>query len=187
MSNTQNQIRNLFRVDDESLSMELIKLAKLYNLTIDDLYFKWESYLMNNDNKDGNELNFKTLKDFKLGLHGVTNNDNNNDDFNQTPKKSNVINVKKRLNNNVTPLKSSPLTPTNYQSDSTQLAKPITNFNGRKNAGLVTDTLNSTIPSPKPYNGSQSRVKLMSAFDLQQFKCKQLSLKATLFILICLL
>lgn len=162
MTSTSKSISKLFNTSDEALSLELLSTSKIYNLPIEELYFKWESYVLNNSSDKA--LNISNLRNFKLQLQSEA--------TQNTPVKKPSINLKKRVNQQQsTPLKStqSPLTPTNFANDNTP--KPTQNsFATRKNPGLIVNTVNGHLDVAPKYSGFEPRVNLMSAVSMAKFK-----------------
>lgn len=159
-----HSISKLFNTSDENLSLELLSTCKIHNLPPEELYFKWESFILNNS-IDKN-LNVSNLRNFKLQLRSEA--------TQSTPVKNHSLNLKKRVNQQSTPLKStqsnqSPLTPSNHSNDSTP--KPTHNhFALRKNPDLIVNTFNGHLNLAPKYSGLEPRVNLMSAVSLNKFK-----------------
>lgn len=103
------------------------------------------------------------LRNFKLQLQSEA--------VQNTPVKKPSLNLKKRVQQQSTPLRnsSSPLTPSNYASDSTPKASQ-SNFVSRKNPGLITNTLNGHLEIAPNNSVFDTRVGLLSAVSLKKYK-----------------
>lgn len=156
-------IARLFNTQDETITYELLATSKIHNLPAEELYFKWESYLLNTCTSSDKSLNIMNLRNFKLQLQSEA--------VQNTPVKKPSLNLKKRVQQQSTPLRnsSSPLTPSNYASDSTPKASQ-SNFVSRKNPGLITNTLNGHLEIAPNNSVFDTRVGLLSAVSLKKYK-----------------
>jgi DNA polymerase alpha subunit B len=211
MADTEAQIRELFASSSPNIPQdvlhELLSITRLLSLDPQELFYKWESYVL----KMGTEntrLEYKTAKDFKKDLQDALERESRAKGQHAAPRKAmaatpragasggdmfdmlggamsttprNMGSAKRKAGEFQTPTSKS---AKNGSNGSPATAQPRdSNANGsfadRQNAGHIMETLNAHIPAATAPEApaTESRVKLKANTELAKFAYKPMAMQ----------
>lgn len=211
MAETETQIRELFASSNANISQdvlhELLSITRLLSLDPQELFYKWESYVLKMG-IENTRLEYKTAKDFKKDLQDALERESRAKGQHAAPRKSmaatpragagggdmfdmlggvmsdtprSVNSAKRKGGEFQTP--TSKAAKNGIQSSPTPMANrdghASTNFADRPNAGHVIETLNAHIPPAKAPEepATESRVKLKANTELAKFAYKPMAMQ----------
>ncbi|EMR65569.1 putative dna polymerase subunit alpha b protein [Eutypa lata UCREL1] len=158
---------------------ELQSIMRMHSLSVQDLFFKWESYCIKMD-MDEMKLSVEALRTLKKDIQDALERSNRSHQVHIKSEKRSGATPLTRVKGNVpssSPDFKSPLRIEN-QLDSMN-AIPATSFNDRANAGEVIEYLNEHLkpaePPIAPY--AEQRIKFTASSDLKKLNYKTLAMK----------
>jgi DNA polymerase alpha subunit B len=211
MAEIETQIRELFASSNSNIPQdvlhELLSITRLLSLDPQELFYKWESYVL----KMGTEntrLEYKTAKDFKKDLQDALERESRAKGQNAAPRKAmaatpragaaagdmfdmlggamsttprNIGSAKRKLGDHQTPTSKAAKNIANSSPAPTQARDNNSSgsFVDRPNAGHVTETLNAHIPAATAPEvpATESRVKLKANTELAKFAYKPMAMQ----------
>lgn len=211
MADTEAQIRELFASSSTNIPQdvlhELLSITRLLSLDPQELFYKWESYVLKMGTEN-TKLEYKTAKDFKKDLQDVLERESRAKGQNVAPRKAmaatpraaatggdmfdmlggamsttprNLGSAKRKAGEHQTPTSKAARNGTH--ASPTPLQARDNNANGsfadRQNAGQVTETLNAQIPAATPPEmaSTESRVKLKANTEIPKFAYKPMAMQ----------
>lgn len=211
MADTEAQIRELFASSSTNIPQdvlhELLSITRLLSLDPQELFYKWESYVLKMGTEN-TKLEYKTAKDFKKDLQDVLERESRAKGQNAAPRKAmaatpraaasggdmfdmlggamsttprNLGSAKRKAGEQQTP--TSKAAKNGSYASPTPLSARDNNANGnfadRQNAGQVMETLNAQIPAATPpeMSATESRVKLKANTEIPKFAYKPMAMQ----------
>lgn len=207
MTDEETQIKDLFAASGSitpDVVHELLSIVRLLSLDPQELFYKWESYVLKMGTEN-TKLEYKTARDFKKDLQDALERETRSKGQQAAPRKTmgatpragagggdmfdmlggvvsttprSVSSAKRKAGEYQTP--SSKAAKNGIHSSPTPISTPAQpNFADRQNAGRVLETLNAHIPAVVAPEDppTESRVKLKANTELSKFAYKPMAMQ----------